>query len=106
MMDTSKHTRTVFSSDLKQVLRYHNDPKFVSSARLTVTDPETSAESILYEITKGSRRIHRNRPVHVGVAVYDLAKLRMLEFYYDFIDLVIPREKFVIAQCDTDSVRF
>ena len=25
-------------------------------------------------------------PIQVGCAVYDLAKLRMLEFYYDFID--------------------
>jgi hypothetical protein len=25
-------------------------------------------------------------PLQIGVAVYHLAKLRMLEFYYDFID--------------------
>jgi hypothetical protein len=30
-------------------------------------------------------------PLQIGVAVYHLAKLRMLEFYYDFIDKYINR---------------
>jgi hypothetical protein len=36
-------------------------------------------------------------------AVYQLAKLRMLQFYYDFIDKYIDRADFEMCQMDTDS---
>ncbi len=39
-----------------------------------------------------------NVPLQVGAAVYDLAKLRMLEFYYDFIDYCIDRSDFQYLQ--------
>ena len=42
-------------------------------------------------------------PIQVGMAVYDLAKLRMLEFYYDFMDYYIDRSDFCYCQMDTDS---
>ena len=42
-------------------------------------------------------------PIQVGCAVYDLAKLLMLEFYYDFIDKYIDRSDFTYCQMDTDS---
>ncbi len=35
-----------------------------------------------------------------------LAKLRMLEFYYDFIDKYIEREDFELLEMDTDSNYF
>jgi len=39
----------------------------------------------------------------VGIAVYQLAKLRMLEFYYDFLDKYIDRRDFELIQMDRDS---
>ena len=42
-------------------------------------------------------------PIQVGCAVYDLAKLRMLQFYYDFIDKYIDSSDFIYCQMDTDS---
>ncbi len=47
-----------------------------------------------------------NVPIQVGCAVYDLAKLRMLEFYYDFLDKYIDRSDFVYCQMDTDSALY
>ena len=43
------------------------------------------------------------RPFQVGIAVYQLAKLRMLEFYYDFLDRYFDRKDFELIQMDTDS---
>ena len=40
----------------------------------------------IYEIKKHKRRINLNNPIHVSIAIYQLAKLRMLQFYYDLID--------------------
>ena len=35
--------------------------------------------------------------------MYQLAKLRMLEFYYDFVDKFVDRRDFELIQMDTDS---
>ena len=35
--------------------------------------------------------------------VYQLANLRMLEFYYDFLDRYFDRHDFKLIQMDTDS---
>ena len=38
-----------------------------------------------------------------GVFILNFAKLRMLEFYYDFLDYYLPLEDFQIMEMDTDS---
>ena len=47
-----------------------------------------------YEITTSKRDIKLDLPIQIGCGVYQLAKLRMLEFYYDFIDKYIDRSDF------------
>ncbi len=42
-------------------------------------------------------------PLQIGVAVYHLAKLRTLDFNYNFIDKYINREDFELLEMDTDS---
>ena len=59
-----------------------------------------------YEITSTKREIKMDLPLQIGVAVYHLAKLRMLEFYYDFIDKYIDRSDFELLEMDTDSNYF
>ena len=44
-----------------------------------------------------------NRPYQIGIAVYQLAKLRMLEFHYDFLDKYVSRRDYELIQMDTDS---
>ena len=39
-----------------------------------------------YEITSNKSRVTYDLPLHIGFFVYQYAKLRMLQFYYDFID--------------------
>ena len=43
------------------------------------------------------------RPNQCGIAVYQLTKLRMLEFYYDFLDKYFNRQDFELCYMDTDS---
>ena len=38
--------------------------------------------------------------------VYQLAKLRMLQFYYDFLDHYVDRRDYELIQIDTDSMYF
>ena len=56
-----------------------------------------------YEIKKSKRTVVINRPYLFGLAVYQLAKLRMLEIYYDFLDKYFSRQDFELCYMDTDS---
>ena len=43
-----------------------------------------------------------NLPFQVGFFVYQYAKLRMLQFYYDFFDKYLDRADFQMCEMDTD----
>ena len=59
-----------------------------------------------YKIESRKKRCQDNRPFQVGIVVYQLAKLRMLQFYYDFLDHCIDRLDYELIQMDTDSMYF
>ena len=44
-----------------------------------------------------------NLPFQVGFFVYQYAKLRMLQFYYDFFDKYLDRADFQTCEMDKDS---
>ena len=49
------------------------------------------------------KTINLNLPIQVGFFVYQCAKLRMLQFYYDFFDKYLDRSDFQKCEMDTDS---
>ena len=57
-----------------------------------------------YKIKSRKKDVKINRPFQVGIVVYQLAKLRMLQFYYDFLDNYIDRRDYELIQMDTDSM--
>jgi hypothetical protein len=46
------------------------------------------------------KTIRLDLPMQIGCFVYQYAKLRMLEFYYDFMDVFVDRSDF---QYNTDT---
>jgi len=44
-----------------------------------------------------------NIPVHIGFAVLQMAKLRMLEYHYDCLDEYVDRRDYQCINMDTDS---
>ena len=46
------------------------------------------------EIKEFKRTVMIMLPYQCGIAVYQLVKLRMLEFYYDFLDKYFSRQDF------------
>ena len=56
-----------------------------------------------YEVEKTKKKINLDLPIHLGVFILNYAKLRMLEFYYDFLDHYLPRKDFELLEMDTDS---
>ena len=63
------------------------------------TEYKDFVETVSYK-----RKIMQNMPIQISSAVYQLAKLRILQFYYDFLVKYISREDFQLIQMDTDSM--
>ena len=57
----------------------------------------------VYEIEMNKKTVTYTLPVHVGFFVLQYAKMRMLQFYYDFINRYMERPLFQYCEMDTDS---
>jgi hypothetical protein len=57
-----------------------------------------------YEFRFSKSQHKQDLPIQIGFSVYQLAKLRMLEFYFDFLDMYFDRSDFQLTQMDTDSM--
>ncbi|EGZ27791.1 hypothetical protein PHYSODRAFT_321527 [Phytophthora sojae] len=92
-MDMSKH---------KEV-KYESDEKAIKSKieHFTFHGMEELNDSC--EFTMKKRKLNNKNPIHLSIAIYQLAKLRMLEFYYDCIDFYFDRSNFQYQEMDTDS---
>ena len=56
-----------------------------------------------YEVEHTKLSIVLDLPIHIGVFILNYAKLRMLEFYYDFMDHYLSHDDFEYVEMDTDS---
>ena len=57
----------------------------------------------VYEIKEFKQTVIIKKPYQCYIAVYQLAKLGMLKFYYDFLDKYFNRQDFEMCYMDTDS---
>ena len=89
-----KHMNTKFTTDEKLIDKIFRSPYF---------DDLEEISNGAFEVSQRKRRVTITRPYQCGIAVYQLAKLRMLEFYYDFVDKFCNRRDFELIQMDTDS---
>ena len=92
--DLKKHMNTKFTTDEKLIDKIFRSPFF--------EDLEEINEGV-FEVRQRKKKVTITRPFQCGIAVYQLAKLRMLEFYYDFLDKFCDRRDFELIQMDTDS---
>ena len=90
-----KHMNTKFTTDENLIDKIFRSPYF--------DDLEEISEGA-FEVRQRKRQVTITRPNQCGIAVYQLAKLRMLEFYYDFVDKFCDRRDFEVIQMDTDSL--
>ena len=82
---------------------YTKDEKVVDRALRSSYFSDLDEVGEAYGLESFKPRITIRRPFQVGIAVYQLAKLRMLEFYYDFLDRYFDRKDFELIQMDTES---
>ena len=82
--DLEKHTKT----------NYTNDGKDVDKTFRSLFFDELEIINETYEVRERKRHVNVNRPYQCGIAVYQLAKLRMLELYYNFLDKYVEQRDF------------
>ena len=92
--DLIKHIKTTFTGKEDLVDKSFRSPFFENLEQINGA----------FEIKERKRKVNITRPCQCGIAVYQLAKLRMLEIYYDFPDKYIDRRDFELIQMDTDSM--
>ena len=85
--------------------------KFVSgdcAAKLEVNKPQfrklVELDDDIFEIEAARKTIRFDVPIQIGFFVLNYAKLRMLQFYYDFLCNYINPALFECIQMDTDSL--
>jgi len=49
------------------------------------------------------KRMNLNLPIQIEFFVYQYAKLRMFQFYYDFLDKYLDHSDYQYCEMDTDS---
>ena len=52
---------------------------------------------------KAKEKLEFNLPIQIGFFILQYAKLRMLQFYYDCLDVYVDRADFQYCEMDTDS---
>ena len=86
LLANSAYGKTVTNVDRHRDVAYGTEvgtSAFINNKRFRQLD--VVAEDA-YEVTSNKSRITYDLQLHIGFFVYQYAHLRMLEFYYDFID--------------------
>ena len=60
-------------------------------------------EEEYYEIEKDKKCLKMNLPIQIGYFILQYAKLRILQFYYSFMNKFVNRDDFEYCEMDTDS---
>ena len=63
----------------------------------------TELKDDMFEMELAKKKILLDLPIQIGYFILQLAKLRMLQFYYSFLDVYCDRDKWEMLQMDTDS---
>ena len=86
LLGNSAYGKTVTNVDRHRDIKYSTEvgtSALISNKRFRQLDVVTADA---YEVTSNKSVVKYTLPLHIGFFVYQYAKLRMLQFYYDFID--------------------
>ena len=100
MMNQDKYTRTFPSYNVEDSEEKVNAPTFRKREVIEFSDRD------LFIITMAHKRKTQTVPVHCGNCVLDCAKVRVLEFIYDFLFYFWDPSLFNLMKTDTDSIYF
>ena len=103
LLGNSAYGKTVTNVDRHRDIKYSTEvgtSVLINNKRFRQLDV-VSADA--YEIEMNKSVVKYTLPLHIGFFVYQYAKLRMLQFYYDFVARYVDRSLFQYCEMDTDS---
>ena len=103
LLGNSGYGKTVTNVDRHRDVKYCTEigtSSLINNKRFRQLDVVTDDA---YEIEMNKSVVKYTLPLHIGFFVYQYAKLRMLQFYYDFVDRYVERPMFQYCEMDTDS---
>ena len=72
-----------------------------------IAQPNFRSATIIHEnliaVERFKTTVKMDKPIYTGIAVFELSKLRMYQYYYDCIKKVYPGKKSELLMTDTDS---
>ena len=104
LLGNSAYRKMLEAVERQTCVVFTKDEKLVDRALCSAYFEDLDELSQAYELKSWKRWMTINRPFQIGIAVYQLAKRRMLEFYYNFFFFsYFSRRDFELIQMDTDS---
>ena len=103
LLGNSGYGKTITNKDNHRNIYFCDDreaPKKVNEPQFRQLNP---LQEDFYEVEMAKKVIKYDLPVQIGFFVYQYAKLRMLQFYYDFLDQYLDRKDYQYMEMDTDS---
>ena len=94
MMDKTKHCDIKYVKGDRETCLAVNQDKFRNV---------TCLEEEFYEIEMAETKIVMDLPIQLGYFILHFAKLKMLEFNHDFLDVYVDRSDKMLLGMDTDS---
>ena len=103
LLGNSGYGKTITNKDIQRDIYYCDE----NEASKKVNEPQFRQLNVMaedmYEFEMSKKVITYDLPLHIGFFVYQYAKLRMLAFYYDFLDKYLDRHHYQYVEMDTDS---
>ena len=99
VMNMNKHEKVQYTTNEAEARKAANDWTFKGMAEI-----EQRGGVTVFETKNTKKKIRQTKPMQVGSAVYQLAKLRMLQFYYDVLAKYLDPMDFQLMEMDTDSL--
>ena len=94
ILDKEKHQSTRYVTDEGQAQQLINNARFKTIGEVNDN---------MFEVTMSKARILCDLPIQLGFTILQLAKLRMLQFYYDFLQAACIPKRFQMTEMDTDA---
>ena len=94
IMDGGRHQEVRYEQDESKVARAINNFLFHNLEELSEE---------VFELKMFKKKIKCDLPIQIGFFVFTYAKLRLLEFYYHYVDAFLDRRDFQYLDMDTDS---
>ncbi|XP_078681482.1 uncharacterized protein LOC144916278 [Branchiostoma floridae x Branchiostoma belcheri] len=104
LIGNSAYGKTVTNKEKQLKVEYFGD---VVSTTRAINSPcyrqLSEVTENFYEVQSSKSIIKLDLPLHIGFMVYQYAKLRMLQFYFDFMLEFVDVSDFQYCEMDTDS---